>query len=209
NSTGISRIASGSRPAVQPSANFGIGGRSESRPFGAPPSTHATMVSICACERLRSLRILSVCAGSANQGGISRDITLFLLAFAHGRTSSYDVSVIGATSPLRWHATHLSYTIGATSLVKVGTAAAAAGPAASAGADIARLPSRSAQTRFMVPPQIADCGLRTADSADCGFSGLRIQRTFCRNPRSANRDSLAHFCAAHVGATIVTDVMFR
>src|SRR5499427_7996069 len=116
------------------------------------------MVSICACVRLRSLRIFSECAGSANHGGISRAITLFLITFAHGRTSSYDVSVIGATSPLRWHATHLSNTIGATSLVKVGTDAAAAGPAADAGADSERLPSRSAQTRFMVPPG-ANCSL--------------------------------------------------
>src|SRR4051812_41654355 len=125
-STGISRTASGSWPNVQPSANFGIGGRSASLPFGAPPSTHATMVSICACVRLRSLRIFSECAGSAPHGGISRETTLFLMTFAQGRTSSYDVRVIGATSPARWQLAQLLNTIGATSLVKVGAVAGVA-----------------------------------------------------------------------------------
>src|SRR5262249_12068773 len=132
-------------------------------------------------------------------------------------TSSYDVSVIGATSPLRWHAAHLSNTIGATSRVKVGTDAAAAGPAASAGADSERLPSRSAHTRFMVPPRI-NCGVRIAN---CGFSGLRNLRSAInphstlrtpqsiRNPQPAIRNTVAHFCPAHVGATIVTDVILR
>src|SRR4051812_19659359 len=106
------------------------------------------MVSICACVRLRSLRILSECAGSAPHGGISRDTTLFLMTFAHGRTSSYDVSVIGATSPARWHVAQLLKTIGATSLVKVGAVAGAAYALATLATD-----ARSRQTtRFMKPP---------------------------------------------------------
>src|SRR3954451_23560613 len=124
-SPGLSRIASGSRPNVHPSANFGSGGRSASLPFGAPPSTQATIVSICDWVRLRSLRIFSECSGSAPHGGISRATTLFLITFAHGRTSSYDVSVIGATSPWRWQLAQLLNTIGATSFVKVGTTAGA------------------------------------------------------------------------------------
>src|SRR5258708_37651456 len=119
-------MASGSRPKVQPSANVGIAGRSASLPLGAPPSAHAAIVSICACVRLRSLRIFSECAGSAPHGGISRDTTLFLITFAQGRTSSYEVSVIGATSAARSQLAQLLNTIGATSLVKVGTAAGAA-----------------------------------------------------------------------------------
>ena len=74
-----------------------------------------------------SLRIGNVCDMSAPQGGISRAITLVLIAFAHGRASSYDSSDIGATSPGRWQFAHLLYMIGATSLANVG---AACGPVA-------------------------------------------------------------------------------
>jgi hypothetical protein len=97
------------------------------------------------------LRIFSVCAASANHGGISRVITLFLMTLAHGRTSSYDVRVIGATSPVRWQLAHLSNTIGATSLVKVGTdpGAAAAGRAPAA---VRQEPRSRTSTRFMRPP---------------------------------------------------------
>src|SRR5581483_8329243 len=125
NSTGISSTTSGSLPAVQPSEKVGTGGRSASLPRGAPPSTQATIVSICCRDRLRSLRIFSECSGSAPQGGISREVTLVLITVAHGRTSAYEISVIGATSPARWQLTHLSYTIGATSFANVGTPAGA------------------------------------------------------------------------------------
>ena len=43
---------------------------------------------------------------SAYHGGIWRATTLFLMARAQGRTSSYDMSDIGATSPGRWHMAH-------------------------------------------------------------------------------------------------------
>src|SRR5687767_6335863 len=101
NSTGISMTKSGSLPCVQPVANFGAGGMSASFPRGAPASTHATMVSICACDRLESLRIFKLCDESAPHGGISRLTTFDLIAFAHGRTSEYDSNDIGATSPGR------------------------------------------------------------------------------------------------------------
>jgi hypothetical protein len=42
-STGISMTTSGS-PCDQPLATAGTGGRSASRPFGAPASTHAAIV---------------------------------------------------------------------------------------------------------------------------------------------------------------------
>jgi hypothetical protein len=47
---------------------------------------------------------------------------LFLIARAHGRTSSYDMSDIGATSPDLWHMAHLSYRIGAMSFPNEGFA---------------------------------------------------------------------------------------
>ena len=84
-STGISKTTSG-LPICQPAANCGNAGISAGSPCRASPSTHFTMVSICAGVRLRSL--LNVpCAGSANHGGISRAITFSRIARAHGRTS--------------------------------------------------------------------------------------------------------------------------
>ena len=62
---------------------------------------------------------------SAPQGGISRAITLALIAFAHGRASSYDSSDIGATSPGRWQFAHLLNMIDATSFANVGAACGA------------------------------------------------------------------------------------
>src|SRR5688500_18378499 len=120
NSTGISRTKSGSVPLVQPVANFGVGGMSAALPRAAPASTHAAIVSISFCDRLMSLRIGNDCVMSAPQGGISRATTFALIAFAHGRASSYESSDIGATSPGRWQFAHLPYMIGATSLANVG-----------------------------------------------------------------------------------------
>ena len=89
-----------------------------------------------------SLRIGSVCDMSAPHGGISRATTLVLIAFAHGRASSYDSSDIGATSPGRWQFAHLLYMIGATSLANVGAACAAGDW--SLGGDVERRESRNA-----------------------------------------------------------------
>src|SRR5215212_9581681 len=126
NSTGISRMRSGSVPLVHPVANFGAAGSSDGLPRGAPPSTHAAIVSISFCVRLMSLRIGNVCVMSAPQGGISCATTLVLIALAHGRASWYDNNDIGATSPGRWQLAHLLYMIGATSLANVGAAVAGA-----------------------------------------------------------------------------------
>src|SRR3712207_6803078 len=82
-------------PIVQPSAYRGGFGMSLSSPFGAPASTHAAMVSMSFCDRLGSF-LNFPCAGSADHGGISRFTTRCLIARAHGRTSSYVISDIGA-----------------------------------------------------------------------------------------------------------------
>src|SRR6266516_3667497 len=52
-------------------------------------------------------------------GGICRDPTRAAIDFAHGRTSSYVASDIGAMLSGRWHDSHLSRKIGAMSFVKV------------------------------------------------------------------------------------------
>src|SRR5262245_55871116 len=151
NSTGISSTTSGSRPAVQPSANAGADGRSASLPRGAPPSTQRTIVSICSFDRLRSLRIFKLCSGSAPHGGISRATTLFLMTRAHGRTSSYERNVIGATSPVRWHIVHFAYMIGAMSFVNVGTLAGAVWTGVQLEAATATVPARTNRARFIRP----------------------------------------------------------
>src|SRR5439155_26826113 len=99
-STGISITIAGS-PCDQPAATTGAGGRSEALPRGAPDSTHLAIVSICAADRLRS-SLKRPYLGSAPQGGISRLATLARIDFAQGRTSSYEMSDIGATSPGAW-----------------------------------------------------------------------------------------------------------
>src|SRR5438128_2288163 len=101
---------------------------SASLPFGAPASTHFTIVSISRSLRLLSLRNFNDCSESANQGGISRAATRRLIAFAHGLASSYVSSDIGAISPGRWHETQDRNRIGATFFVNVGASAAAARP---------------------------------------------------------------------------------
>src|SRR5262249_52581970 len=61
-------------------------GASLDSPSAAPPSTHATNLSISPCERERSFEKCPT-FGSANQGGIFLVATAFLIAFAQGRTS--------------------------------------------------------------------------------------------------------------------------
>src|ERR1017187_5039727 len=71
-------------------------------PSGAPLSTHATRVWICASLSLRSLAKWPI-LGSANHGGIFWLTTAALMALAHGRASVQVRSDIGAISPGRWH----------------------------------------------------------------------------------------------------------
>jgi hypothetical protein len=102
------------------------GGISFGSPFGAPASTHFTIVSISLSLSERSFSnswmpiVLSMC-----QGGICRAATRFLIERAHGRDSSNVTSDIGAIESGRWQASHLFWKIGAMSLVKVGACAAA------------------------------------------------------------------------------------
>ena len=103
------------------------GGASFGSPFGAPASTHFTMVSISLSESERSFSnsvmptVLSMC-----QGGICRVETRLRIDLAHGRDSSNETSDIGAIESGRWQASHLFWKIGAISFVKVGDCAAAA-----------------------------------------------------------------------------------
>src|SRR5215831_2686940 len=66
-------------------------------------------------------------------GGIWRAFTRLAIDCAHGRASWYVTSDIGAIEPARWHDSHFSWKIGATSFVKVvvfawGVSAAIAAP---------------------------------------------------------------------------------
>jgi hypothetical protein len=76
---------------------------------------------------------------------------LFLITRAHGRTSSYERNVIGATSPARWHIVHFSYMMGATSFVNVGTLAGAVSTRTRVVAERATVPTKTSTARFMKP----------------------------------------------------------
>jgi hypothetical protein len=82
----ILKIRSG-LPMVQPSAKCSGPGRSALLPSGAPASTHAAIVSICACDKLGSFLNVPI-EGSAPHGGISRFDVRCLMARAHGLASS-------------------------------------------------------------------------------------------------------------------------
>ena len=114
NSSSIVKIASG-LPIDQPSANFGAAGRSLSSPFGAPPSTHATMVSISLSRQPRIVLERRRAPGRRPTAASRRATTRCLIDLAHGRAASNVVSDIGANIVGRWHSTQLLLKIGATS----------------------------------------------------------------------------------------------
>src|SRR5439155_19741698 len=93
---GMGTIMSGV-PARQSSAKTGGAGRSFGSPSGLPPSAQAFRVSISAAVKLGSLDHLPKC-GSAFQGGILRESTASLIDAAHGLTSWYVISAMGAMS---------------------------------------------------------------------------------------------------------------
>src|SRR5262245_35639360 len=96
-------------------------------PFGAPASTHFTMVSICPSVSERSFLYFWIPTDlSRCQGGIWRVETRLLMERAQGRLSSYVTSDIGAIDSGRWHASHFSWKMGAMSFVNVGADLAAA-----------------------------------------------------------------------------------
>src|SRR4029079_9453103 len=83
------------------------------------------MMAICSSVRRRSPAIGNS-PRSGSQGGMWRLRVSAATPSACFFTSAYDSSANGATSPGRWHGAQLANTIGATSLVKVTGAAAAA-----------------------------------------------------------------------------------
>src|SRR5690348_16332987 len=114
------------------------GGMSCGQPCGAPPSAQRTMVAMWSSLSDRSFcndwmpTVLSRC-----HGGICRVATRSLIAFAHGRVSSYVTRDIGAIDSFRWQAWHFSWKIGAISLAKVGFAGAALFPVTGIAKNIA------------------------------------------------------------------------
>src|SRR5207244_2001058 len=144
NGSAISRTKSGGLPEgwVQPSLKTGISAVNGVSPSGAPASTQSTMVLTCSEVRRRSLRNVPYLR-SARHGGISPFRIFSLMARAHGRTSLYDMSAIGAIWLGRWQTTQLLNKIDATSLLNVGVPPAAGSaarvPAASVTATAAAL----------------------------------------------------------------------
>src|SRR6516165_11455547 len=66
-------------------------------------------------------------------GGIWRSVTRALIDRTHGRASAKVISDIGAIESGLWHASHLSWKIGAMSFVNVGGVLAASAAAAAPG----------------------------------------------------------------------------
>jgi hypothetical protein len=108
------------------SANTRGRGMSAGLPRGIPPSIHPTMVAISRSERDgSSLNFWMPTVRSTCHGGISRREMRARIDRAQGRTSSYEMSDIGPMEPVRWQLWQARCRIGATSLVNVGTGAAA------------------------------------------------------------------------------------
>ena len=123
-------------------------GMSAGLPRGAPPSTQRTTVSISAAVSDRSfLNAWIPTVRSTCHGGICRVDTRSRIDRAQGRASRQVTSDIGAMDPGRWHASHLAWKIGATSLVNVGAASSAAAPVA----DAAETPSASTNVARCFP----------------------------------------------------------
>src|SRR5260370_919377 len=71
------------------SSNWRAGGMSAGFPCGAPASTHLVIVAISSSVNDTSLlKLWTPTFLSMNQGGISREATFALIAFAYGRVSS-------------------------------------------------------------------------------------------------------------------------
>jgi len=84
------------------------------------------------------------------QGGMVWSDTRERIDLAHGRASLYVTSDMGAIESGRWHASHFSWKIGATSLENVGAFAGAVGaPATVALANIAP-PATNDRKCFMI-----------------------------------------------------------
>src|SRR5436309_2168807 len=121
-SCGSETMRSGLMCHLDKSSNCFGGGMSAGLPIGAPPSAQRAIVSISSSVSDGSFwNFLMPTVRSIYQGGISRLETLVRIDLAHGRTSWYFKSDIGAMESGRWHTWHERWRIGATSLVNVGT----------------------------------------------------------------------------------------
>src|SRR6185436_16336840 len=95
--------------------------------------------------------VLSMC-----HGGICRAPTREAIDFAHGRASSYVTSDIGAMPSARWHDSHFSWKIGATSFVNV---TGVAGSAATATPENVRV---ALSTAALEPSQLVNLRMSSA-----------------------------------------------
>src|SRR5207249_3963036 len=155
-------------------------------PSGAPASTQSTMVLTCSGLRRRSLRNVPYLR-SARHGGISPFMIFSLMARAHGRTSLYDMSAIGAIWLGRWQTTQLLNKMDATSVLNVGVAPAAGSaamltPAAITMAKTAALKINDAD--FMLAPSCrSGCALLCLAGDTCLHAiahPLARPRRFCK-----------------------------
>src|SRR5919201_1377935 len=103
------RIRSGSPIVhVSESSKLSGGGMSPGLPRGAPLSAHLAIFEISSAVSGRSfLNRWMPRSFSTNHGGITPacgpTLVRIFIAFAHGLTSSYETSDIGATPSGRWH----------------------------------------------------------------------------------------------------------
>src|SRR5436190_20940028 len=126
-SFGISTIRSGVPMLhLSLSSNLRGLGMSAGSPLGAPESTHCAIVAISRSESATLfLNLLMPMFGSMCHGGMLRRTTFSLIAFAHGRASSYVTKDMGAIEPGRWQVWQDRWRMGATSFVKVACRSAA------------------------------------------------------------------------------------
>src|SRR5438128_3565549 len=186
NGSAISRTKSGGRPDgwLQPSLKIGISAVNGVSPSGAPASTQSTMVLTCSGLRRRSLRNVPYLR-SARHGGISPFMIFSLMARAHGRTSLYDMSAIGAIWLGRWQTTQLLNKMDATSVLNVGVA-----PAAGSAAMLTPAAITMAKTAAL---KINDADFMLAPSCRSGCALLVIPAFMLSHIRWRGPEDFANF----------------
>src|SRR6516162_10831799 len=85
-------------------------------------------------------------------GGIWRSVTRALIDRTHGRASAKVISDIGAIESGLWHASHLSWKIGAMSFVNVGGVLGASAAAAALGRTRAPARTHAPNATIRAPP---------------------------------------------------------
>src|SRR5213594_103432 len=188
NGSAVSKTKSGGRPDgwLQPSLKIGISAVNGVSPSGAPASTQSTMVLTCSGLRRRSLRNVPYLR-SARHGGISPFMIFSLMARAHGRTSLYDMSAIGAIWSGRWQTTQLLNKMDATSWLNVGVAPAAGSAAMPTAAAITMAKTAALKINdadFMLAPSCrSGCALLCLAGDTCLHAiahPLARPRRFCK-----------------------------